>query len=585
MPAATLVPTVVVAPAAPLTSPPTVSPTPVQSLPAMADQENVKEGPAGGAGTALERAYCIPFTQFKLSKTPPKKGGGGTVLLATWTGKKVALKTTNNSSSFFFEKELELLCKLSHPNIVRLFGWSQNESLNYIVTEWIPKGNLLEVVCDPNISFDWPLALAFMHDILSGLEYLHSCNVVHRDLKPENILVLSLQSNDDIFCKITDFGISRNISDTSVYTASIGTPGYQAPEQNTTQYNQLVDIFAFGFILWSILTRREPWLGEFPEQRLLKIKQGNLPKLPKQCPTEMEVILSFCWQMDPEKRPTAAFLREKVEFVQEICDHFPPFHTHLQQLELGTELFKAIRESPPLGSSKITMHMNEGIAILAFWVEETLILTRKIREITTKKENNEEELRILFAPREVFSALKAGKHTSKFLQILSIDMLSTTNEQMTVQVVVSNFHWVDFKPQGNVTLFYKVLDDEFEVDFGNMCMDNSAQPIKITSKLYPTALILPQFSNPTSLPTQTSQPLPLPSSLPPTLSPKHPPELQQALVSQLLVAVQTADFESLKELKGQLLAVMTEEELTRLVTPFASSPMVLQMFQNFLKTK
>eukprot|EP01124_Arcella_intermedia_P020275 TRINITY_DN27762_c0_g1_i3.p1 TRINITY_DN27762_c0_g1~~TRINITY_DN27762_c0_g1_i3.p1 ORF type:complete len:267 (+),score=54.30 TRINITY_DN27762_c0_g1_i3:21-821(+) len=170
MPAATLVPTVVVAPAAPLTSPPTVSPTPVQSLPAMADQENVKEGPAGGAGTALERAYCIPFTQFKLSKTPPKKGGGGTVLLATWTGKKVALKTTNNSSSFFFEKELELLCKLSHPNIVRLFGWSQNESLNYIVTEWIPKGNLLEVVCDPNISFDWPLALAFMHDILSGLE-------------------------------------------------------------------------------------------------------------------------------------------------------------------------------------------------------------------------------------------------------------------------------------------------------------------------------------------------------------------------------------------------------------------------------
>jgi len=236
----------------------------------------------------------------------------------------------------------------------------------------------------------------------------------------------------------------------------------------------------------------------------------------------------------------------------------------LEAIDLGTDLFTATRIADPLGETKISMHMKEGCAIIAFWVEGILILTRKLKDVMIKTEDERDELRINFAPREIFAALKAGNRTSQILQVLSVDVLTTDNDQLRVEIIISHFHWVNFKPQGRVFVEYNLITDSFTIDFGNMNMSSTDDTPQPSTKV----------SNPITLNNEEQK-----KSIPP------PQKLMDSssLIPKLLECIQTSNFEALEGIKTELLSTMTQEEIIRLVSPFVSSPLVLTMLKNFLQ--
>lgn len=169
-------------------------------------------------------------------------------------GNKYALKVLKNNSEFGvqrFEREVRLLSRLNHPNIVKIIASNLvAEQKFYVMTLY--QCSLSSVI--PHLVNDYSRQLLIINSILSGIQYLHSEGVIHRDLKPDNILC-----NSDTDIVITDFGLGIQInSDSSTMTKTTvsGTYRYCSPEQwtNSHEVDYRTDIYSMGKIIEDIVT-------------------------------------------------------------------------------------------------------------------------------------------------------------------------------------------------------------------------------------------------------------------------------------------------------------------------------------------
>ena len=104
-----------------------------------------------------------------------------------------------------FLKEIEILTKLEHPNIIRIIEYYTDDINYYIIMEYIEGGELYDVITKFQTLTE-SKAVYIMKQILCAINYLHSFNIVHRDIKPENMLVESTSKDDKINIKLIDFG-------------------------------------------------------------------------------------------------------------------------------------------------------------------------------------------------------------------------------------------------------------------------------------------------------------------------------------------------------------------------------------------
>src|SRR5579859_277617 len=173
------------------------------------------------------------------------------------------LKTKDGEDDFVkrLEREAATIAHLSHPHIVKLFDYGQENGITYLVTELIRGGSLA------NLIRKGPLfpseANRILQQLASALDHAHQEGIIHRDLKPHNIL-MDLNGN----ALLTDFGLARLVQTTTILTQSgmiIGTPAYMAPEQWTGGIiDARTDVYALGVILFEMLTGRIPFSGETP---------------------------------------------------------------------------------------------------------------------------------------------------------------------------------------------------------------------------------------------------------------------------------------------------------------------------------
>jgi len=186
------------------------------------------------------------------------------------TYKKVAIKIVNKGNSLSKLKDLtyeaELMKSIDHEHVVKVLDVYEDIQKVWIVLEYLEGGDLFTRIknhsaLEENISRNW------FSQILHAVGHLHAKNIIHRDLKPENIL-LSASGNDDenIILKITDFNLSRFVSEESLVKTNTGTPMYQAPEVNplTTGYTNLVDCWSLGCILYVMLSGHPPFNPDKP---------------------------------------------------------------------------------------------------------------------------------------------------------------------------------------------------------------------------------------------------------------------------------------------------------------------------------
>ncbi|XP_064609297.1 leucine-rich repeat serine/threonine-protein kinase 1-like [Liolophura sinensis] len=230
-------------------------------------------------------------------------------------------------------KEVAMLSKLIHPCVLSLVGICLFPTC--LVLERAPLGNLREAITehmDPYLHdnviskiknkvfpsvFSRKLTYKIIFQITKALNYLHSLDVIYRDLKPANVLVWSMDTADTVNIKLSDYSISQ-FSTPQGLAGFCGTPGYQAPEVCFgVAYDDKVDIFSFGIVVYEILTGVIPYRNE-PARCVTKaVRDGVRPRLQAKdysFDTRMpffEALMEKCWQQDPMSRPnTTAILTQ-----------------------------------------------------------------------------------------------------------------------------------------------------------------------------------------------------------------------------------------------------------------------------------
>ncbi len=216
-----------------------------------------------------------------------------------------------------FRREGRTAAKLSHPNIVQVYDAGEakleGKNVSYIVMEYVPSGDLKDMI-DKRGSLSEEDLARLGAGAAAGLAHAHERGVVHRDVKPHNVLIDAYGEP-----KLTDFGIARALdAATSQATrtgAYLGTALYSAPEQLQGQkVTPKSDVYALGVTLYQAAVGEAPFVGTPMEVAGQHIHQSPAP--PKRNGVgvngRIEALILDCLSKDPELRPTAQEVRDKL---------------------------------------------------------------------------------------------------------------------------------------------------------------------------------------------------------------------------------------------------------------------------------
>jgi calcium/calmodulin-dependent protein kinase I len=158
------------------------------------------------------------------------------------------------------KREVDVMKKTKHPNILQLHEIFEDDEYVYIVMELIDGSELFDRIVEKGFYSERD-AVNIVRQIVEAVAYLHDINIVHRDLKPENLLCSGSGENEIV--KIADFGLSKFHSGTDKLMTSCGTPGYVAPEVLLSEvYDNSVDMWGIGVITYILLAGYPPFYDE-----------------------------------------------------------------------------------------------------------------------------------------------------------------------------------------------------------------------------------------------------------------------------------------------------------------------------------
>ena len=233
-------------------------------------------------------------------------GSFGHVILAQHkiTQVKYAIKAIDKRNKVnikempYFIREIEIMYRVHHPNVVKLFGHFEDNNYCYFIMEYIPGGNIYSLVQRLK-----PVTLqgiaSIMKEVISAVYFLHHMNpkIVHRDIKPENVLLD--QSNH---AKLTDFGWSNYMEGDIKRTTVCGTPVYLAPEIiNNMGHDEHVDIWCIGVLLFELMVGRPPFSGETEQSVRYNILKMRI-NWPKNMDSDAADLISKILKYNPEER-------------------------------------------------------------------------------------------------------------------------------------------------------------------------------------------------------------------------------------------------------------------------------------------
>ncbi|KAF0688083.1 Aste57867_20244 [Aphanomyces stellatus] len=262
-----------------------VKSSPIPQVPAAPNAQNGAQAPAAGASSSAPAQLVTNEPQkhgFEANYTLGKKLGEGTFSVVKEgiqksTGKKFAIKCIKKSGLSqedldALHEEIDILKKMSHPNIMTLYEVYTEAQYYYLVTEFMEGGELFDRIVEKTF-YTEKEARDLVQVLLNAIKYCHDHNVVHRDLKPENLLLTS--KDDDAYIKLGDFGFAKQDLNAGLTTAC-GTPGYVAPEiLKGEAYGKSVDIWSIGVITFILLCGYPPFHDENQKRLFTAIKLGQ----------------------------------------------------------------------------------------------------------------------------------------------------------------------------------------------------------------------------------------------------------------------------------------------------------------------
>lgn len=238
------------------------------------------------------------------------KGAFGTVYLARnlETGEKVAIKCYDKSTLITpnqkkgVQREIKILSKISHMNVVKLVTTLENSVSLNLVFEYVSGCSLKDYLYSRSLKrIEEGQGISIMSQILGCVEYLHGMGICHRDLKLENILI-----DENHLIKLVDFGFSTYILNNKKVQLYCGTFYYMAPEVllNKESVGPPIDIWACGVLIYVLLTGTFPFKGRTKLEIYSKMQSKNLVFYGHMS-TEVKELLSSIFEVEPDMRPTA----------------------------------------------------------------------------------------------------------------------------------------------------------------------------------------------------------------------------------------------------------------------------------------
>ena len=236
-------------------------------------------------------------------------GGMATVWLGydTILDRKVAIKTfkidaNDEGAVKRFNREAKAVTSLSHPNIVSIYDVENEGDFYYLILEYVEGMTLKDyMIKNPRIPIETIVHIA--KQIAAGLSHAHQNGIIHRDIKPQNILM-----DENLTCKITDFGIARAYGDTTLTQTNqmLGTVYYLSPEQARGNVaTAQSDIYSLGILIFEMITGQIPFKGESAVAIALKHLQEELPEIDKyreKVPQSVKNIVLQATMKNPNER-------------------------------------------------------------------------------------------------------------------------------------------------------------------------------------------------------------------------------------------------------------------------------------------
>jgi eukaryotic-like serine/threonine-protein kinase len=245
-------------------------------------------------------------------------GGSGEVYLArdTRLDRDVALKVLPETLAADaerigrFRREAQLLASLNHPNIAAIYGFEEGGAIHALVLELVEGPTLADRIAQGPLPLDEALPIA--RQIVEAVEAAHARGIIHRDLKPANIKL-----RPDGTVKVLDFGLAKALESGPRSTSSgptpqattigliLGTPSYMSPEQARGKVaDKRADVWAFGCLLYEMLSGRRPFAGDNTAEVLAQIltHEPDFNLLPATTPAAIRRLLRRCLEKDISRR-------------------------------------------------------------------------------------------------------------------------------------------------------------------------------------------------------------------------------------------------------------------------------------------
>lgn len=254
-----------------------------------------------------------------------------------------------------FLKEVKVMRCLDHPNVLKFIGLLYKDKRLNFISEYVQGGTLREAINKMDSDFPWRVRVSFAKDIASGMEYLHSMNVIHRDLNSYNCLVRENQS-----VVVADFGLARLVVEDRTqgrapsvgrpsagrgpelrkpdrrkrYTV-VGNPYWMAPEMiHGKTYDERVDVFSFGIMLCEVIGRVSADPDYLPRTQDFGL---NVPEFlkqyhPQDCPSAFLPLAALCSDLEADTRPSFTKMDEWLENLLMHMDIGLPLLSELEQI-------------------------------------------------------------------------------------------------------------------------------------------------------------------------------------------------------------------------------------------------------------
>ncbi|XP_032856142.2 serine/threonine-protein kinase Nek5 isoform X1 [Tyto alba] len=221
------------------------------------------------------------------------------------------------------QKEVILLAKMQHANIVTFYASLQEKNKLYIVMEYCDGGDLMKRInMQHGVLFDEDQILSWFVQISLGLKHIHDKKILHRDVKAQNIFL----SNNGKVAKLGDFGIARQLNSTMEFAHTcVGTPYYLSPEIcENRPYNNKTDIWSLGCVLYELCALKHPFEGNSLHQLVLKICRGHFHPVSPNYSYDLRLLISQLFKVSPRDRPSINSILRKPFLQKLVLRYLPP---------------------------------------------------------------------------------------------------------------------------------------------------------------------------------------------------------------------------------------------------------------------